>query len=189
MDPQDAAVVFLVLGLGLSAAEIVAPGLVLLPFGIGAVIASLTGFLGAPTVVQAIIFIVGSTAIFLALRPVARRLNQSDQDEGIGARRLVGARALVLEEIPPDDSGMVRIDREEWRAESLDDTRLPAGTPVTVTEVRGTRVIVTAEHPHRLPPPTAPPSAPPSVPRSGPPSHEPPAPPSSQEPPTRGDLR
>ncbi|MCO5320990.1 MAG: NfeD family protein [Microthrixaceae bacterium] len=157
MDPVDAAVVFLVLGLGLSAAEIVAPGLVLLPFGIGAVIASLTGFVGAPVWLQAVIFVVASTAIFVALRPIAKRLNQSDQDEGVGARRLVGARALVLEDIPSDDSGMVRIDREQWRAESLDDARLPKGTSVVVTEVRGTRVIVTAERPGELPTPTEPP--------------------------------
>lgn len=161
MDPLDAAVVFLVLGLGLSAAEIVAPGLVLLPFGIGAVIASLTGFVGADPWVQAVVFIVASTATFAALRPVARRLNQSDEDEGIGARRLVGARAMVLEDIPADDSGMVRVDREQWRAESIDQSRIPAGTAVTVAEVRGTRVLVTVEHPGQISPPTTPPTEPP----------------------------
>lgn len=161
MDPLDAAVVFLVLGLGLSAAEIVAPGLILLPFGIGAVVASLTGFVGADPWVQAVVFIVASTAIFAALRPIARRLNQSNEDEGIGARRLVGARATVLEDIPADDSGMVRVDREQWRAESMDQTRIPAGTAVTVAEVRGTRVLVTAEHPGQIAPPTAPPTEPP----------------------------
>lgn len=158
MDATEVAVVFLIVGLGLSAAEIVAPGLVLLPFGIGAVIASLTGFLGAPPMVQPIVFIVASVAIFLALRPVARRLNQSDQDEGIGARRLLGARAVVLEHIPANEAGMVRIDREQWRAEALEDMALPAGTTVTVAEVRGTRVIVTPVTPAGLEPPTRPPS-------------------------------
>lgn len=165
MDPLDAAVVFLVLGLGLCIAEIVAPGLVLLPFGIGAVIASLTGFVGADPWVQAVVFVVASTTMFAALRPIARRLNQSDQDEGVGARRLVGARAVVLEDIPADDSGLVRVDREQWRAESMDQTRIPAGTPVTVAEVRGTRVVVTAEHPGRITPPAEPPTSPPTGPR------------------------
>ncbi|MEZ5239436.1 MAG: NfeD family protein [Microthrixaceae bacterium] len=163
MDPVDGAVVFLVLGLGLSAAEIVAPGLVLLPFGLGAVVASLSGFVGAPVGLQAVIFVVASLGIFLALRPVANRLNQSDQDEGIGARRLVGARATVLEAIPVNDSGMVRIDREQWRAESIDDTPIPAGTTVTVAEVRGTRVLVTAEGPGRLAAPQEPPTGPPTT--------------------------
>ncbi|MCZ7629754.1 MAG: NfeD family protein [Microthrixaceae bacterium] len=108
---------------------------------------------------------VASTAMFAALRPIARRLNQSDQDEGIGARRLVGARALVLEDIPEDDSGLVRVDREQWRAESMDQTRIPAGATVTVAEVRGTRVVVTAEHPVGSPRPPNHPRPPPSGPR------------------------
>lgn len=157
MDSLDAALVFLVLGLGLSAAEIVAPGLVLLPFGLGAVVASVSGFVGAHPLLQAVIFIGASLGMFLALRPVARRLNASDEDEGIGARRLVGARAMVLEEIPADDSGMVRIDREQWRAESMDDIRIPAGTSVTVAEVRGTRVMVIPERTGRPIPPAEPP--------------------------------
>ncbi len=157
MESSNAALLFLVLGLALSAAEIIAPGLVLLPFGIGALVASIAGFVGAPLGLQAIIFVVASTVFFLALRPIARRLNDSDQDDGIGARRLVGARAMVLEDIPRDDSGMVRIDREHWRAESLDDTRIPSGTAVLVTEVRGTRVIVTPERPEQIAAPNEPP--------------------------------
>ena len=47
MGATEVAVIFLVVGLGLCAAEIAAPGLVLLPFGVGALLASLTGFVGA----------------------------------------------------------------------------------------------------------------------------------------------
>jgi len=159
MGPNEVAVIFLVVGLGLCAAEIAAPGLVLLPFGVGALIASLTGFLGAPGLVQAIIFLGASGAAFAAMRPLARRLNESDVDEGIGARRLVGSRAVVLEQIPANDSVMVRIDREQWRAESVDDTPLPAGITVTVTEVRGTRVIVAPETTPGIEPPAGPPTA------------------------------
>lgn len=156
------AVVFLVVGLGLAAAEIAAPGLVLLPFGIGAIIASLTGFLGADPLVQAAVFVVASTGSFLALRPLGRRLNESDRDEGIGARRLVGAHALVLEDIPSNDSGLVRIDREQWRAESVDGEALPAGSAVVVAEVRGTRVMVAREPTPGLPPTSPPPTEPPA---------------------------
>ena len=162
VSPSEVAVIFLVVGLGLCAAEIAAPGLVLLPFGVGALIAALTGFVGAAPLVQALVFVGSSLAAFVAMRPLARRLNQSDEDEGIGARRLVGSRALVLEDIPANDSGMVRIDREQWRAETVDDTALPAGSAVTVTEVRGTRVIVESESQPGLNPPQAPPTAPPA---------------------------
>ena len=40
---------------------------------------------------------------------------------------------------------MVRVDREEWRAETVDGAPIAAGTIVQVVEVQGTRVIVAAD--------------------------------------------
>ena len=58
-------------------------------------------------------------------------------------RRLIGQPAKVIEAIDgANDLGTVRIDREEWRAESGDGAAIPVGTPVKVVEVRGTRVVV-----------------------------------------------
>jgi membrane-bound ClpP family serine protease len=47
----------------------------------------------------------------------------------------------------------VRVDREEWRAESTDGSPIPSGSTVRVADVQGTRVIVAAVD--VLPPPTA----------------------------------
>ncbi len=57
---------------------------------------------------------------------------------------MIGQPALVLQEIPggPAELGLVRVGREEWRAESRDGRPLPAGTNVRVIDVQGTRVIV-----------------------------------------------
>jgi membrane protein implicated in regulation of membrane protease activity len=49
----------------------------------------------------------------------------------------------VLEGIEPGHVGLVRIDREEWRAEAADRSAVPSGTAIRVTDVEGTRVIVT----------------------------------------------
>jgi membrane protein implicated in regulation of membrane protease activity len=38
----------------------------------------------------------------------------------------------------------VRVDREEWRAQSTDGSGIPMGTAVRVADVQGTRVIVAA---------------------------------------------
>ena len=48
--------------------------------------------------------------------------------------------------------GMVRVDREEWRAQSTDGTPIAAGTVVRVADVQGTRVIVAVDN--ALPEPT-----------------------------------
>jgi len=92
------------------------------------------------------VFLAVSVATLIALRPVARRLDRNALDHGVGARRLVGSRATVLQDIPGDaELGMVRVDRETWRAQSTDGAPIPAGTIVRVAEVQGTRVIVAAD--------------------------------------------
>lgn len=136
---------FVVLAVALSALEIVAPGLVLLPFGLGAGVAAIAGFLGAPVPIQLLVFLVASFAFYLGLRPLARRLGGDAPTDGIGANRLIGITGVVLEPIAAGETGLVRVDREEWRAESGVGTELPAGTSIRVTEVRGTRVVVVPE--------------------------------------------
>lgn len=142
MDPTPVAVALLVVGVLLCAIELVAPGLVILPFGVGALVASITGFLGAAPVVQAVVFLVVSLVAFVALRPIAKRLNAGDSQDGVGARRLIGAHGVVLEHIDPGETGLVRVDREEWRAEAMHGDGLVVGTAIRVVDVRGTRVVV-----------------------------------------------
>lgn len=136
---------FVVLAVVLCALEIFVPGLVLLPFGLGAGIAAAAGFLGAPPLVQLLVFLVASFGFFLGLRPLARRLDRVTPTQGIGATRLLGLGGVVLEPIAPGETGLVRIDREEWRAESEEGEVLVPGMTIRVTEVRGTRVVVTPE--------------------------------------------
>ena len=56
--------------------------------------------------------------------------------------RLVGSHATVIEAIPPNDVGMVRVGAEEWRAEGVDGVAVALGAQVEVDSVRGTRAIV-----------------------------------------------
>lgn len=120
----------------------------LLPFAIGAVVATILAFLDVSITGQWIAFVTVSLASFLAMRPLARRLNQQGQVDGIGARRLVGASGTVLEQIGGEGKlGMARIDREEWRAQSATGESLSPGTLIHVVEVEGTRVIVSTAPP------------------------------------------
>lgn len=146
MDSETLTIAFVVAAVVLSALEIVTPGFVVLPFGLGAAVAAVSGALGASPLVQVLVFAVASFGFFMALRPLSRRLNAVGPGHGVGADRLVGAAGTVLEHIAPGDTGMVRIDREEWRAQAADDHVLVPGTVVKVVEVRGTRVVVVADH-------------------------------------------
>lgn len=116
---------------------------VLAPFAVGALVAALLAFGGVGVITEWVVFLVVSIAALVAMRPLARRLNRNAIDDGVGARRLVGSRATVLQAIPGGtELGMARVDREEWRAQSIDDTPIPEGTTVRVADVQGTRVIV-----------------------------------------------
>jgi len=122
--------------------EMATPGAFFLaPFGVGAGIAAILAFAGVGLAGEWGAFVVISVAAFVALRPLARRLDQGTGSEGIGSRRLIGRDGTVLQPIGPA-TGLVRVDSEEWRAESATGTFIDTGEQVRITEVTGTRVIV-----------------------------------------------
>lgn len=124
--------------------EMASPGsFFLLPFAIGAAVAAVLAVVGVDVPIEWAVFLVVSTASAVALRPLARRLDRDEPMDGIGAKRLIGETAAVIEPIPGGgDLGLVRVGREEWRAEALDGVPLDIGASVRIVEVRGTRVIV-----------------------------------------------
>lgn len=143
--------IWLVAAVALALGELAVPGtFFMISFAFGAAAAAVASFLGASVLVGWLCF-VGGTALGLAvLIPVGRRLNREVGDEAVGATRLVNQRAVVLQEIPagPQATGIVRIEREEWRAESESATRVPAGAEVVVLGVNGTRVVVRPSEAH-----------------------------------------
>jgi membrane protein implicated in regulation of membrane protease activity len=124
--------------------EMATPGAFFMaPFAVGAVVAAALAFADVPLGGQWAAFVGVSLVALVALRPLARRLDRDGGADGIGSRRLIGKGGTVLEAIGPDHLGLVRVEREEWRAESADRSSLPAGSSILVTEVEGTRLIVT----------------------------------------------
>jgi len=123
----------------------VAGSFFLAPFAVGAAVAALLGFLDVGLLGQWLAFVAISFGSFAALRPLARRLDQGEPSDGIGSRRLIGESGVVLDSIPPGlhELGMVRVHREEWRAETIDGQPADAGSVVQVVEQQGTRLIVT----------------------------------------------
>ena len=127
--------------------EMATPGsFFLAPFAIGAFVAAILAFADVNVTIEWTAFLIVSIAALAALRPVARRLDLAGVDHGVGSRRLVGTQATVLKAIPGDaELGLVRLDREVWRAQSTDGTPIPVGATVRVADVQGTRVLVAVE--------------------------------------------
>jgi membrane protein implicated in regulation of membrane protease activity len=117
----------------------------MISFAIGAALAAVGAFLDAALFVQWALF-AGGTAVALAvLVPIGLRMTRAHgDDDHEGALRWVGRLATVIETIPggPNATGLVRLERAQWRAESPRDGEIPVGTTVRVLSVKGTRLVV-----------------------------------------------
>ena len=124
----------------------------LAPFAVGAAVAAVVAFAGAGVGVEWLAFVAVSAASAAYLIPFGRRLNLRGPTHAIGSARWAGQQGVVLRDIPagPGQTGLIRLQREEWRAESLTGDPIPAGSTVLVSRVDGTRlVVVSIEEPRK----------------------------------------
>jgi membrane protein implicated in regulation of membrane protease activity len=123
-------------------AEMFTAGFFMLPFGIGAAAAAGINFAGLAMGWQWAAFLAVSAVLLLGLRGFADRVTH-EPPEKMGAARLIGKTGTVIEAVEPGDgAGRVRIEREEWRADSSTGEAIPVGAPVTVEKIVGTHLIV-----------------------------------------------
>ncbi|HEX3629155.1 MAG TPA: NfeD family protein [Candidatus Dormibacteraeota bacterium] len=110
---------------------------------LGAAIASLLGF---NLLVQAIVLgVLGIAGIFIARPYLVGRLRLGRPSLRSGAEGMVGQEAVLTEAIPGNgEPGHVKLAGELWPALTEDGTALPATTPVMVTALKSTILIVRA---------------------------------------------
>ena len=134
--------IWVVLAAVLLIAELLTTGLFMLPFGLGAGIAAAMNAAGLELVWQWLGFLGFSLVFFFSLRSLADRLTHEPPIK-TGIDRLVGKTGVVIEDLVPDGrTGMVRVMREDWRADAPGHEPLPTGTQVVVERVEGAHVVV-----------------------------------------------
>ena len=122
--------------------EIFTAAFFLLWFGVGAAVAGLLALMGVGVGWQLGVFVVVSFVLFAVSRRFAEKVTKK-QPPGIGADRFIGEECVVLEEIDnAHNTGRVRMDREEWRAESNTGEVIPVQTRVRVVRLSGTHLVV-----------------------------------------------
>ena len=123
--------------------EIFTLGFFLAPFAGGALIAAVVDGLGGGLGVSLAAFIVSSTVLLAALRPLATSHKRMPLLTRTGTDALVGRPATVLETVT-GDAGCVKLEGEVWTARPYDESEvIEAGTRVTVMEIRGATALVT----------------------------------------------
>lgn len=123
-------------------AEIFTAGFFIICFGIGAVAAALMAFLGFNTIWQMAIFVCVSALAVILTRPIATKISGAG-DNRVGIDRVLHQEAIVTQTIDPAKArGRVRVEREEWLADSIGDVVIDSGSKVEVVAVEGTRLKV-----------------------------------------------
>lgn len=127
----------------LTVGELLTPGMFFLgPVALAAVVAGVAAAVGLGLVVQLVLFIAGSLATLLFLRPVARRHLHMPAAIRTDSAALEGTKAVVVQRVDVN-GGRVRIGGEEWSARAyLDDQVIEPGTRVEVVKIEGATALV-----------------------------------------------
>lgn len=130
-------------------AEMFTAGFWLACLAVGCVAAGLVGLIPvAGLTLETIAFTATSLASMIGLRPLMLQRFQLGPGAGVrtGVDALLGKRGVVLERIDPVSRlGRVKVEGEDWRGVSVDDTAIEVGARVTVIQVDGTTLVVEKE--------------------------------------------
>jgi membrane protein implicated in regulation of membrane protease activity len=131
------------LAVALAVGEVLTPGLFFLgPVALAAAAAAVVAAVGGGWLASLLVFVAGSVASLLVLRPIARQHLRQPVSMRTGTAALVGATAIVVERVD-DTGGRVKIGGEIWSARSLDEHQvLEPGTHVHVAQIEGATALV-----------------------------------------------
>ncbi len=133
---------WLVLALGAITGEIAMAGtFFLLPFAIGAGVAAVVSFVGVAALGSWAVFLGVTVASFLALRPLARRMDRTISSTPVGAQRLVGQSGFAIGAATTVEPALVRVAGEEWMAWPAK-AYVPAGSAIEVVGISGTHLVI-----------------------------------------------
>jgi membrane protein implicated in regulation of membrane protease activity len=123
--------------------ELLTPGMFFLgPVALAALGAGIVALAGVGVLGQFLVFICGSIASVLFLRPIAKRHLHMPAAIRTGTAALEGTKAVVVRRVDAN-GGRVRIGGEEWSARAyMEDQVLEPGTRVEVVKIEGATALV-----------------------------------------------
>ena len=138
---------WLIIGIICVVIEIFDPAFFFLALGVGAIVTSLlsiTPFIRDSLIWQLIIFALLSFLSFLLTRKMGKKmLSKSGEETNVYA--LKGRSGTVIQSIPSQARGRVKIGGEEWSAIAEDDAQIEQNTRIVVVGIDGNKVIVKPE--------------------------------------------
>ena len=121
--------------------EIISVGFLVFWFSIGALIAMVASFFIPNTIVQTAIFVLSSTVLLFATKPLVKKILPGDVKTN--SFSIIGKIAKVTIDIEPiEGKGQIKFGTEVWSAKSVDDTFIAKDTEVEIVEINGVKAIV-----------------------------------------------
>ncbi len=138
--------IWIVAGIVLWIIEIFTPGFVAGVFGTACLIAAPFAGTGVTFKIQLLIFGISTAILFFGIRPfMLKYLYTRKEKVKTNVDALVSKSGLVTEVIDhASGTGRVKIDGEDWRAVTLDESLVDVGQRVIVREIDGSKVVVEA---------------------------------------------
>ena len=102
-------------------------------FGIGALCSLVVSLFGVPLWAQVVVFAVFSVISIFFLRPrLVALLNRSVSNRASNADAIIGRVGEVSETVQSGGYGRVKLDGDDWKAQTDSDVDLPVGTRVRI---------------------------------------------------------
>lgn len=136
------AIVWLVIAVVLFIIEGLTVQLVCVWFACGSLVAMLASLMGAPPVLQLVLFFITSVAVLIFGRPFLKE-KLTPKKTATNADALIGQNGIVTEEIDNGlGTGRVDVSGLGWAARSAGGEVIPARQAVTVRKIEGVKLIV-----------------------------------------------
>lgn len=124
--------------------EIITMGLTTIWFSLGAAVAAIAAYAGAPLWLQIVLFSVVSVVVMLLARPFAMKVMDRNRTK-TNIDDMIGNTATVIEPIDnKKEQGKVRYRGVEWMARSVDENQISEEETVTIEAVSGVKLLVRA---------------------------------------------
>ena len=127
-------------------AEIATVGFLIFWLGLGSLCAMVTSFFTDNLIIQTAVFVVTSALFILCTRPLAKKLEKTDNNLTTNAFSIIGKKAIVVKEINSSlGIGQIKVDGQVWSAKSNGKAVISEGTEVSILSIDGVKAVVTAD--------------------------------------------
>ena len=127
-------------------AEIATVGFLIFWLSLGSLCAMITSFFTDNIIIQTAVFLVTSALFIFFTRPLAKKLDKTDNPLVTNAFSIIGKRAIVIKEINPNQGvGQIKIDGQVWTAKSTNEEFISEGTEVLILSIDGVKAVVSTD--------------------------------------------